>query len=555
MASRVRRSPGSAIRAMLLLVVLSTLFAGCGSAPGGGRPPGNVFRLPSRTDMQSLDPAIAYDVTAWPLVRLMYQGLLDYGEGSDLVPWLAESLPTRSPDGRAYTFRIRRGIRFASGRDVRASDFAYTLERILDPKSKSPGEGFFRGIEGARAFQKAREREAEEKLPRRSLEPKHVSGLRAPDDHTFEIHLVEPDESFLKVMSLPFSYVVEPEAAERWGEELSRHPAGCGPFVLTEWRRGLRIRFDRNPNYSQPDRPKLDGVEVLIGIDDLVAQMMFERGELDLITEIAPPDLVRLRNHPRWKQCILSEPAASTQYLSMNTEAPPFNDVRVRRAVNHALDRERLLRVINGRGAVATTILPPTMAEYRPRNDYPHDEARAKALLAEAGFPNGFKVALWVIVDRAEHVKMAEAIQQDLGKVGIQVELKTLAFAVWDSAVSKRKNVPFAFAGWYQDYPDPSNFMDVLLRGDRIVAQNSNNYAFYSNPQVDAVLRQALKEPVAAKRSRLYQDAEDLVMADAPWAPLFHPTTYMLVREWVRGFKLHSVWHGRFERVSLEGSR
>jgi ABC-type transport system substrate-binding protein len=173
-------------------------------------------------------------------------------------------------------------------------------------------------------------------------------------------------------------------------------------------------------------------------------------------------------------------------------------------------------------------------------------------LLAEAGYPKGFEVTMWVIVDREQYMKAAEAVQQDLSKVGIKVVLKPVAFAVWDEAVSRRKNVTMTFSGWYQDYPDPSNFLDVLLNGDRIVDVHCNNYAFYSNPQVNALLRAAAKETNRPRRLRLYQQAEALIVRDAPWAFLYHPTLYMLIQPYVKGHKMHPVWPNRFERLWIE---
>lgn len=554
----------------IALAAFCFLTSGCQRAPAPHYSPptthqptrGGTLRLAVKTDVQSLDPAIAYDTFSWPLVRMLYHGLLDYDDEVNLIPWLAAEMPTISPDGRTYTFRLKKGVRFSNGRELVAEDFVFTFERILDPQTKSPGESFFRHIVGARAFQKAREKEAElakgdeRKRERRWIEPTRVAGLRALDRYTLQIQLEQPDLAFLNVMAMPFSFAVPQEAVQQHKQEFFRHPVGTGPFVLAEWIRGMRLRFERNPFYNAwliGTEVKLDAVEVMVGGDDLIHQMMFERGELEIMDEIPAPDFVRIMNDPKWKPSVASMPVNATIYIALNCEMKPFTDVRVRQAMNYAVDKDRILKIINGRGVSARGVLPPLMPGYSAQlKGYPYNPEKAKQLLARAGYPNGFSVPLWVSVDRNERVKMAEAVQQDLAKVGVKVELKPVAFAVWDEAVSRRKNVPFAFSGWYQDYPDPSNFLDVLLSGDRIVDVHCNNLAFYSNPQVNKLLRAAAKETNRAQRLRLYQQAEQLIVRDAPWVFLYHPTLYMLVQPYVKGHTMHPVWPNRYERLWLE---
>lgn len=531
---------------------LAWLAAGCAPAAAYRRGSGDTLRLALRTDVNSLDPAIAYDLESWPLVRLVNQGLLDYDDGTNLVPWLARELPSVSPDGRTFTFRLRPGIRFSNGRELAAADYVYTLERILDPATRSPGDGFFRNIVGARAFQAARARRG---AGRAAAEPAHVSGLRAPDRYTLQIRLEQPDLSFANVMALPFTYAVPREEVARHGQDFYRHPVGTGPFVLREWRRGLRIRFARNPFYAQPDPVRLRAVEVLVGADELVQQMMFERGELDLAPRIPDPDFIRVTTDPRLRACVQSMPASAVQYLAMNCELKPFDDRRVRQAMNHALNQERLLRVLNRQGLAARGVLPPPMAGFSPGlPDYPYDPDRARELLRAAGYPSGFSVPLWLSADDARSLKMAQAVQQDLAQVGVRVELRPVAGTIFGEATGRRKHVQLCHGTWYQDYPDPSNFLDVLLSGDRIVDVHCNNKAFYSNPRVNALLRSAARETDRARRLRQYQEVERRVVEDAPWVFLYFPKVYMLHQPWLKGMKMHPVWPNRYERLWIEGA-
>jgi ABC-type transport system substrate-binding protein len=242
-----------------------------------------------------------------------------------------------------------------------------------------------------------------------------------------------------------------------------------------------------------------------------------------------------------------------TQYLSMNCEMPPFTDRRVRQALNYAVNKERTLKLINGRGIVAQGVLPPNMPGYNPQlKGYDYNPERAKQLLAEAGYPKGFRMPLWVIGDTDYRVKIGMSVQQDLKEVGIEVDLKPVAFAVFDEATGKRKEVPACIFGWVQDYPDPSDFLDVLLNGERITDQHCNNVSFYASKEVDALLKQAAETADPASRLRLYQDAEKKVVEDAPWVFLYHPVDYRLVQPWVKGYQMHPVWLVRYEQLWLE---
>jgi oligopeptide transport system substrate-binding protein len=537
-------------------VLAVCLLAGCGLPGAGAARERNTLRLAWRADPQSLDPAISYDTMSWPFVRLMFRSLLDYDDGVGLVPSLAEAMPTVSPDGRTYTFRLKQGVRFSTGRELIADDFVYSLERILDPKTRSPGDGFFRNILGARAFQKAREQQGEiagNPGGRGADGATRVAGLRALDRYTLQIRLQDPDLAFRNIMAMPFAAAVPREEVERYGEDFFRHPVGVGPFVLKEWIRGVRLRFERNPLYYLEGEPRLDAVELAIGADPLTQQMMFERDELDLIQSIPAPDFVRLTASPRWKPYLHHILLNAIWYLSLNCEMPPFNDLRVRQAMNYAVDKARVLKVVNGRGVPARGVLPPDMPGHRPDiQGYPYDPAKAKQLLAAAGYPGGFSVPLLVGTDVSEWAKICEAVQQDLSEVGVRVQLRTVAGPVMNELVGQRQRVPLAFSGWFQDYPDPGDFLDVLFNGDRIVPVHCNNIAFYSNPEVNALLRSAATETDAGRRIRFYQDAERIIVRDAPWVFLYHPVDYRLRQPRVRNYTMHPVWPERLETLWFE---
>lgn len=527
--------------ACLAMPVLSVSCSGT-ALPGRLHPEENVLRIAVPSDPRSLDPAIAYDVVTWPLVRALFHGLIDYDDDLNLVPWHARSW-TISEDGRTITFKLRPDIRFSNGRPLTSGDFAWSLERILDPATRSPGQGFYRNIAGAKAFQDG--------LADR------VAGLRTPDPETLVIELVHPDLPFLYCMAMPFAYAVPREEVERRGETFGRHPVGAGPFVLADWQRGTRMRLEKSPSYYRADEIRLEAIELMVGGDETLHMMMFERGELDIAsvtsTGIPDADFIRVMKDPVLRDRVAHQPLNAIQYLSMNTEMPPFDRVNVRRAVNHAIDRQRIVRLISDRGILARGVLPPGMPGFNEELEgYDHDPVKARRLLAEAGYPDGFTTELMITAQSGIDTKIGQAVQQDLEEVGITVEIRPVTGPTRIEATGRRGTVPFSTFGWYQDYPDPSNFLDVLLNGDRITEVNSTNVAFYDNESVNTLLNEASTSTDQDHRLALYREAERLVVEDAPWVFLYYPQMYLLRQPWLKGLKLNPVWPIRYELMWIE---
>ena len=531
---------------MLVSLSLISLFVAV-SCSGDVRserlhPGENVLRIAVPSDPRSLDPAIAYDVVTWPLVRTLFHGLVDYDDDLNLVPWHARSWSI-SEDGRTITFKLRQDIRFSNGRPITSEDFAYSLERILNPATKSPGQGFYRNIVGASAFQDG--------------SADRVSGLRTPDRETLEIELVHPDLPFLYCIAMPFAYAVPREEVERHGEKFGRYPVGGGPYTLAAWQRGTRMRLEKSPSYYRADDVRLEAIELMVGGDETLHMMMFERGELDIAsvtsTGIPDADFIRVMNDPVLSKRVAHQPLNAIQYLSMNTEMPPFDRVNVRRAVNLAIDRKRIVSLISDRGILARGVLPPGMPGFNEALEgYGYDPEMARELLEEAGYTEGFTTELMITARSGIDTKIGQAVQQDLAAVGITVEIRPVTGPTRIEATGRRGTVPFSTFGWYQDYPDPSNFLDVLLNGDRITEVNSTNVAFYDNERVNALLNEASTSTDQTHRLALYQEAERLIVDDAPWVFLYYPQMYLLRQPWLKGLKLNPVWPIRYELMWIE---
>jgi peptide/nickel transport system substrate-binding protein len=520
---------------------------GCAREP---RAP-NTLRI-SGPEPSTLDPAKAYDTTSINFVRVLYRGLVDYGKGAEIVPAVAQKYSI-SPDGRTYSFKLRPDVHFHSGRRVVAEDFRFALERVLDPATASDGLSFYQAIEGAEEFGKAKEAEA--KKPAAQRQTLHVRGIEVRGEDEIVFHLTKPDVTFMNVLTMPFAYAVPREAVAKGDDYFKSNPDGCGPFMLEDWRHDAWLRLKKNPRYYDPNLPKAERIDMSIGGDDTLQLMRFELGDIDVmsLTDTNPPDFLRLKRDPQWKNQIEHAPMMDVRYVCMNTEKAPFNNVLVRRAVSHAINRQSIAAFRAGRATLARGPLPPGMPAYNPQQlQYSYDPQKAKMLLKQAGYPKGFKVDFWFATTEEWYGKAAQSIQQDLKQIGITVNPKKVTYAELRTKAGKRGNIQLSMMGWLQDFPDPSNFLVPLFSEESITPVSSLNRAFYSNPQVNRLLNAAQIELNKAKRLEMYRQAEKLIVQDAPLVFLHHTERYVVHQPWVRGYRLHPMWSARYEYVSVQ---
>ncbi|MDQ3814443.1 MAG: ABC transporter substrate-binding protein, partial [Armatimonadota bacterium] len=512
----------------LCLLSCILLISGCARPP---RQPGTL-RLAAPGDPSTLDPAKAYDTTSIGFVRVLYRGLVDYDQKGNLINAVAAQRKV-SPDGKTYWFKLRRDVRFHSGRQVVADDFRYAIERVLDPATASDGLAIFKIIDGAEEFIEDREKSAEKKQ-----KPKlpHVRGIRVQGDDEISFTLKKPDATFINYLALPFGYAVPRDYVQELTRKklnLSEHPNGCGPFVLEDWVHDGWLHLRKNPNYFEPGLPKCERIELSIGISPTLQIMLFDQGHIDILSleDVASPDYLRLKQDPKWQPYMLHAPMMDIRYVCLNTELKPFDNVLVRRAMNYAVNRERIAAMLAQRVTLAKGPLPPGMPAYNPHLfQYSYDPAKAKQLLKQAGYANGFSspVTLWYATNLPWYEKAAQSIKEDLKQVGIEINLKATTYPELKTAAGKRRNIQMCIIGWIQDFLDPANFLDVLLNGHNITDTASNNRAFYSNPKVNKLLDAAGVEVNKAKRLKLYQEAEKMIDADAPRVFLHHTERYLI---------------------------
>ena len=473
-----------------------------------------------KDDISTLDPAIGYDWQNWSMIKSLFDGLMDYKPGTtDLVPDLAESYEV-APDGLSYTFKLRKGVKFHNGRELTADDVKWSIERAVQPETQSPGQGFFNMIAGFADVTAGKAKE--------------LSGIEVVDPYTVRVSLSHPDATFLHVMALNFGFAVPKEEVEKYGQDFGKHPVGTGAYKMTEWTLGQRVVFERNPDYYQKGLPKLDKITFEIGQEPLVALLRLERGEVDILGDGIPPaKFLEVMGDPALKQNVIKGGQLHTGYVSMNVKIKPFDDKLVRQAVNHAINKERIIKIINGRAVPANQPLPPAMPGYDPNyQGYAYDPAKAKALLAQAGFKDGFDTELYAM-NTDPNPRIAQAIQQDLAEVGIRAELKTLAQANVIAAGGDEKEAPMIWSGgmaWIADFPDPSDFYGPIL-GCAGAVPGGWNWSWYCNQELDkkAAEADAITDPAKAEeRIQAWRDIFIKIMDDAPWAPVFNELRFTM---------------------------
>lgn len=469
------------------------------------------------TNPTTLDPAFIIDVTGSSIAAKLFNGLVRFDETMSVVPDIASAWEV-SGDGRTYLFTLRSDVRFTSGRAVTARDFKYSFERVLDPATKSPRSWVLDRIEGATEYQKGK--------------AAGVSGIRVLDDTHLEVRLRERFAPFLGLLAMPAAYAVPREDVRRWKEDFGSHPVGTGPYRLLSWHQGRGVQIEANPGYFA-ERPRLKGIYYRIIPDEMTAVVEFRQGNLDILP-VPAPEYSLFRRDPFWSAQLVSAPGLNIYYLGMNCQRPPFSDPRVRRAMNHAIDREKILRtVMEGRGTLAAGPVPPFLLSSNEPG-YRYDPAESRRLLAEAGHPDGIDATLYLNLDQ-DTLDILEVIQVYLKQAGIRIKLKQLEWSAFKAAVVNGEADAF-WLSWWADYPDPENFLFPVFHSTNVGA--GGNRARFSDPEVDRLIEAAARAGSEDERKSLYRAAQQRVVSLAPWVFMWHKAEVSVRQPWVEGVKI-----------------
>ena len=549
--------------ALTLAAVMASsmlLYACQATSPGtqgGGQPSfGGTLITTFKDDFKSLDPAIGYDTDSWSIERALYNGLLDYqGYTTKLVPDVASAMPRISPDGKTYTFTLRHDVKFSNGRGVTADDFKYSWERMLDPKTAGPMTGgpFWGGVTGAQDFF--------------SGKATNISGFKVIDPYTLEIDLDTPNLAFLNILAMPFAFVIPKEAVAAASGDFAHHPVGTGAFTLASYTPGQLLVLKRNPTYFGP-RPYLDEIDNEIGVTTDVAYLRMQNGQVDL----PQPDLtipssnyIQLNSDPKWSSHILRQPNVDYWYVSMNVNMKPFDNVKVREAFNMVINKANLVKILNGRAVINNGIQAPPMpsfvSNYNPLGLDKNGQnlTRARQLLQEAGYDasHPFPAQDLLYANTSPDADRESAsMQQDFKAIGVTINLKGLAFASFLDLVGKPNTVAFSWTGWFQDFPDPSDFIDPLVTcASANVTANGTNNPFYCNKKVDQLADQARGDTNVSERLGLYRQIQDIVAGqDFPEVPFYSTVETAITSTRVHGYAIHPVWIDDFRHVWVTGA-
>lgn len=516
------------------LVLITLLIAV--ACEGSSSNPSRHTLIDSRDtyDPRSLDPALSTDVPTGRAVGYVFDGLVRFTPDAQVVPGLAHTWEV-TPDGMTYTFHLRSGVKFHDGTPFTARNVVASFQRVLDPKTKG-GRGWpLYPIAGAREYADGKGGSA-------------VAGLSAPDDSTVMIRLTEPLAIFPKLLAMPVAAIVPDAVPDNFGE----HPVGTGPWKFVEWKHDDYLKFAANPDYYG-GRPKADSLMARIIPEPSTAVAEFESGNVDVL--YVPEGETRNWEQTDEKKAMLeSAPALRVFYVAINTTRGPLADVRVRQALNYATDSRGILNgIVSGRGNLAAGVIPPALAGGdSTRAGYTHDIAKAKQLLAEAGFPNGIDVELWSS-QTAPFPRIAQTIQANLKEAGVRVNLVQRDASSMREAARAGKT-DLALKDWFADYPDAENFLYPLLHSANKGV--GGNVSFYSNPRFDKLVSDARREQDEAKRTTLYKQADEMEFKDAPMIYLFFYKELYAVQPWIKNFKVPTIFTGqRWTDVQIQFQR
>lgn len=477
-----------------------------------------VIGCPS--DSVSLDPACTMEMGSFKVTVNILETLVKCEkDGNQIIPCLAESWRS-SEDGLIWVFKLRQGIRFHDGTVFDANAVCFNFQRWMDDRNPYHNGSFsywnivFGGFPG------------------------YVNSVKAVSAYSIEIKLNKPYAPFLNALTMPTFGIASPEAIKKYGSNLFEHPVGTGPFRLKSWEHNKNIVLERNDNYWNGNA-KVKEIEfrVIPGNKDRLEEL--KHGSIHIADYLSPDDIAEIKYDPNLH--LYFRPSFNVGYIAMNNEKFPFNKRDVRVAINHAIDKEKLINdVFDNFAKPAKSYIPPSLWGYNENlESYEYDTKKSRQLLTEAGFPDGFKTTLWVMDVARDYfpkpLQAAEHIKEDLKQVNIDAEIKIFN---WDEYLTRMHNGEheIALIGWTGDYADPDNFLYTMLASENAKPGLAGNCFFYKSKEADRLLVQARQTANMVFRKSLYRSLQEIVNYDAPSVPLVHTMPILASRLSVKGY-------------------
>ncbi|HDR1843915.1 TPA: ABC transporter substrate-binding protein [Pasteurella multocida] len=523
-----------------LAVLAMTSTAAFAAAP-------KTFVYCSEASPSYLSPVLGTDgATIDASGQAMFNGLTTFERGTtNVIPALAEKWDV-SEDGKTYVFHLRKGVKFHSNkdfkptRDFNADDVVFSFNRQLDPnhsyhKVSGGSYEYFIGMDMQNIIDKV------EKV----------------DDYTVKISLKVPNAPFLANLAMDFASIYSAQYADAMAkaktpEKLDSAPIGTGPFEFVSYQKDSAVRYKAFENYWQ-GKAKIDRLVFSITPDASVRYAKLQKGECHAAPYPNPADIAKLKADSNIT--LLTKPGLNVGYLNFNVQKAPFDNVKVRQVLNYAVNKDAIIEsVYQGAGQVAKNPIPPTMWSYNDEvKDYAYDPEKAKALLKEAGFENGFETDLWAMpVSRPYNPnarRMAELVQADWEKVGVKAKIVSYE---WGEYLKRMRagDHQTGMMGWTGDNGDPDNFLNTLLSCAAV--ESGSNYANFCHKEFNDLVTKAAQVTDPAERTALYQQAQLVFKEQAPWITIAHSTTYFPVRKEVKGYVIDPFGLHNFYAVELE---
>ncbi|HEU5062705.1 MAG TPA: ABC transporter substrate-binding protein [Solirubrobacterales bacterium] len=523
---------GAFIAVLVLAATASIGLASCGGGDdetggGGDGQQGGILKATYASFPDYMDPALSYTAEGWTAMAEVYLPLLTYKhangeEGSEVIPALAKDLPEISNGGKTYTLFLRPGLKYSDGSPVKASDFRSSVERMI--AINSPGSPFYFTIEGAEKFAETK------KGP--------LPGI-VTDDKTGEIviNLEAPRGTFVNELALLFVAVLPSDTPV---EDMSADPApGTGPYMITKSQPGKGWEYERNPYWEKangeamPDLPAgvIDGAKITVVRNEQSQVEDVERGTYDWMQNPPPASrYAEVKEDFEGTQFRIEE-TISTYYFWMNTQEPPFDDVKVRQAVNYAVDDRALERIYAGQLSGSQQILPPGMPGHEEFELYPYDLAKAKQMIKEAN-PSDMDITVWTD-NESPNNEAGEYFNEVLTDLGFNTTFKPISADNY-TTVTGNATTPDLDAGWsnwFQDYPHPNDFFQPLLAGESISPTNNYNFAKFDDPAVNKRITELGEEQLGPEQEEAYAELDREIMEKAPWAPFGNRTVTTFVSD------------------------
>jgi peptide/nickel transport system substrate-binding protein len=513
---------------------------GGGSTEGEGNE-GGTLKVAYTNFPDYMDPQISYTAQGWTAMRNVYIPMLYYKsgegeEGSEIIPGLAKEMPKISNGGKTYTMFMRKGLKYSNGEEIKAGDFKYAVERAF--LTNSGGSSFYTTIVGAEQFAKTKKG--------------GISGIKV-NEKTGEIviNLTGPRGTFENELALMF---VAPVPQNTPNEDQSAHPIpASGPYMITKSEPGRGWEYERNPYWAKDNGKQLtevpaghvDKIEVQVLRNQSTQVNELESGNIDYVYDPPPADRYQEVKEKYEGTQFKEEPTISTYYFWMNQDVEPFSNKKVREAVNYAIDPAALERIYVGSIKASQQILPPGMPGYKKYELYPHDMKKAKELIAESGIKDK-EITVWTDTTSPNN-EAGTYYESVLKELGFKTELKIINSDNYFTVLGNENtpNLDTGWVDWYEDYPHPNDFFNILLNGESILPTNNQNFSRSDYKPLNEKIDKLASEQLGPQQEKEYAELDEEFMKEAPWAPYGNRTLDIFVSENVN---LESViWNPTFE--------